>query len=199
MSDRDRQKWNSRYAAGAYASRLQPTVLLEEFFEEADHKCALDVACGAGRNAIWLAARGVEVDAVDVSAVALAAAERRALAEAVRVNWLEQDLDLPLVGMRCYDLIVLVRYADLKLTRQLIELLAPGGVLLVEAHLGGPLFSAAKVEVGGPRGEQFRLAPGALASACDALEPIYAQEHLLHDPDGALMALAQFVGRRGRI
>ncbi len=196
MSDRDRQKWNTRYAAGAYGTRVHPTVLLEAFFEEIAPKCALDVACGAGRNAIWLANRGVEVDAVDISAVALAAAERRAQVESVQINWLERDLDSPLVDLGHYDLILLIRYADLQLTRRLIELLAPGGVLLVEAHLGGPLFSAASVDVGGPGSERFRLAPGALASACDALEPIYSREHLLQDPDGALMALTQFVGRR---
>ena len=86
-----------------------------------------------------------------------------------------------------------MRYADLALTRALIDRLAAGGVLIVEAHLGGPLANA---QVGGPRGDRFRLQPGELTSACAALEVHYTEEQQVMDPDGALMALTRIVAQR---
>jgi 2-polyprenyl-3-methyl-5-hydroxy-6-metoxy-1,4-benzoquinol methylase len=77
MSDADRQKWDARYAQPAAAPR-DP----EPFLLELDHLLprsgrALDVAGGAGRNAIWLARRGLDVTLVDISAVGRTMPERR--------------------------------------------------------------------------------------------------------------------------
>ena len=82
MSQADQEKWNERYREGAYATRTHPSALLAEWLPKPErretHPRAIDVACGTGRNAIYLAQRGWQVDAVDVSEVALdVLAERR--------------------------------------------------------------------------------------------------------------------------
>ncbi len=203
MSNEDRRRWNDRYAAGAYGERTHPCALLESMLPQwgpvVAGARALDLACGAGRNAIFLARRGFSVDAVDISSEALARGARHARDAGVQVNWREQDLDEPLEGGG-YALIILVRYADLELVKRLPALLVPGGRLLVEAHLGGPLFTDAvdangERLVGGPASERFRLPPGSLALACSALETEFAREACIADPDGRLMALAQHVGK----
>lgn len=199
MSNEDQERWNARYAAGAYGERIHSSPLLDTWLPAVPMGRALDLACGAGRNAIALALAGYQVDAVDISAEALARGGERAEAAGVAVNWLQQDLDAPL-QVSGYALIIVVRYADLALVQTLQALLQPGGVLLVEAHLGGPLFDstpAANGEpiVGGPRSERFRLAPGSLAAACAGLKVLHSVEAQIADPDGRLMALAQFVGR----
>ena len=168
-------------------------MLLEAWAESAPRGRALDAACGAGRNALYLAGCGYAVDGVDISREALARAAQRAEAAGLAINWLEHDLDQPLPVAQPYALIALIRYADIALIAALIERLEPGGVLVVEAHLGGELFT---LDVGGPGSERFRLAPGELATTCASLEVLHSREAQINDPDGRLMALAQFVGRR---
>ena len=193
MSEQDRERWNARYAAGAYGSRRHTSALLADWLEQLPRGRALDLACGSGRNAVYLASQGYQVDAIDVSSVALEIGEQRAAAAGVSVNWLEQDLDAGPEVAGQYALITLFRYADLALVERLAALLQPGGVLMVEAHLGGKLFTA---DVGGPGSERFRLPPGALAQAARGLEVLHSSESHVGDPDGRLMALARFVGRR---
>ena len=53
---------------------------------------ALDLACGEGRNALWLAERGWQVTAVDFSAVGLAKAQRLASERALDLRWVEADV-----------------------------------------------------------------------------------------------------------
>lgn len=96
---------------------------------------ALDIACGRGRNAVWLAARGLSVDAIDVSTIGLAKAMslagRRGVAE--RVRTIERDLTEglpPLDGT--YDVVMCLHYRDPSLWPSLPALVAPGGLLLVE-------------------------------------------------------------------
>lgn len=193
MSERDRERWNARYAEGAYGERSHPAVLLANWADAAPRGRALDLACGAGRNALYLAQCGFAVDGVDISSEALARAAQRAETAELAINWLEHDLDQPLPEGPPYALITVIRYADTALLSSLPERLAPGGVLVVEAHLGGELFTA---DVGGPGSERFRLAPGELAAACESLEVLHSCEAQITDPDDRLMALAQFVGRR---
>ena len=203
MSEADRKRWNERYKAGAYGQRAHPSALLatmvEQWLPVRGGARALDLACGAGRNALYLAEQGYQVDAVDISSAALAQGARRAEAAGLDVSWHEQDLDRPQLDSG-YALIIIVRYADLDLVNRLPDLLEPGGKLLVEAHLAGPLFTEAVNElgeclIGGPGSERFRLPPGSLLDAAAGLETLFHREAQVTDPDGALMALAQFVGQ----
>lgn len=96
---------------------------------------ALDIACGRGRNAAWLATRGLCVDAIDVSTIGLAKARslaaRRGVAD--RVRTIERDLTQglpPLDGP--YEVVMCLHYRDPALWPALPALVAPSGVLLVE-------------------------------------------------------------------
>lgn len=111
----------------------------EFLVETADHLPktgrALDLACGRGRNAVFLARRGLVADAVDVSTIGLAKA--RTLAErhgvADRVRTIEHDLVRglpPLAGT--YDVVIVVHFRDPSLWPSLPRLVAPEGLLLVE-------------------------------------------------------------------
>lgn len=193
MSRAERDKWDSRYRAGAYAERHHPTSLLQDWLDAIGPGRALDVACGAGRNAIYLSGRGFSVDAVDISRVALDRARTRsAAAGPLDINWIEADLDcadqsLP-VGP--YELIVLIRYVDMPLYAKLIDRLAPGGVLLSEQHL------TTDHEVIGPKNPAYRVEAGQLRRATLSLKSRYYFEGLVVDPDGRLASLAQVVAER---
>ena len=193
MSDADRQKWNTHYAAGSYASREHSSALLAEHLAQLPRGCALDLACGAGRNALFLAAAGFDVDAVDISPVALERARQSAEKRDLDVNWIEADLESGRGGpwtQRCYDLIVIVRYVNLELMRSLTTQLNVGGYMLTEQHL------TTKRSVIGPANPAFRLKPNELLHAADKLRIISYREAIVQDPDNRLAALAQLIACR---
>ena len=189
MSQADRDRWNARYAGGAYESRRHPSRFLAQ---NADllptGGCALDVACGAGRNALYLASRGFAVDAVDISPVALARGQGEA--GDLPIRWIECDLDRGFETSRAYDLIVNIRYVNLPLVSDLIESLRPGGVLVMEQHL------ETDDDVIGPRNPAYRVAKGALGRLARGLIPERAEEGLVEDPDGRRVALARLIARK---
>lgn len=212
MTAADREKWDSRYAQGAYAERRHPTAWLAAHVPARDAAVisprgrALDVASGAGRNSLYLAEQGYSVDAVDISPVALERLSRHAAERGLAVRTIEADLEPhpgqpPHAGALPngpYDLIVLVRYVQRALLPHLLERLAPGGLLIVEQHVHAP---DAPEAIAGPRSPSFRYAPNELLRAAlvasetgDTVTRYH--EGIVTEPDGALAALAQLVLRR---
>jgi SAM-dependent methyltransferase len=191
MSIVDRDKWDERYRTGAYTARTHPTQLLADWLPKLPRGRALDIACGAGRNALYLAERGYAVDAVDISSVALDRARASARERGLTVNWIEMDLEATIPTDARYDLIVMVRYTHPTLVADLVGLLTDGGYLLCEEHL------LTKREVVGPTNARFRMRPNELLGLATGLRIIYYHEGLVDDPDGRTAALAQLIGCRG--
>lgn len=190
MTQADRVKWDERYGSGAYGDRAHPSALLLQWIDRIPPGRALDLACGAGRNALYLAANGFTVDAVDISDAALAIARARAQQAGLRVHWIEHDLDEPLAPADDYALILVVRYKNLPLIRALTARLAPGGFLICEQHL------VTAAEVIGPQDPAFRVQPGELEQLAQGLRMHYLEESLTQDPDQRPVALARLVAQR---
>ena len=192
MSRAERDKWDARYRAGAYAERPHPTALLADWLDRLPRGRALDVACGAGRNALFLAAAGYAVDAVDISSAGLERGRATAAERGVDATWhcvdLEERPDALPRGP--YDLVVWVRYVNAALWPVVVSRLARGGHVLVEQHL------VTSADVVGPTSAAFRLAPGDLARAAADLVAVYAREGLVVDPDGRTAAVAQLIAHR---
>jgi len=133
-----REDWNRKYASPDFLWSTEPNRFLVAEVEGLSPGRALDLACGEGRNAVWLAQRGWQVTAVDFSEVALAKAKRLAQSRGMDVEWIAADL-LDYRPPGTFDLI-----ADLYLQlppeerRLVLErasvALAPGGTLLVLGH-----------------------------------------------------------------
>jgi len=200
MSQADRDKWDLRYREGAYSERTHPSALLSEWLPRLDvgsaQPRAVDVGCGAGRNALYLARMGWLVDALDISQVALdrlaASAAEEQLPIACTLTDLEGSSALPrvLATERRYDLVLMMRYTNLPLIRDLERVLSPGGYLMVELHL------QTDADVVGPRNPKFRVAPGVLGEAADGLEMLEYFEGIVDEIDGRRAALAQLIARR---
>jgi SAM-dependent methyltransferase len=152
---------------------------------------ALDIACGAGRNALFLAEQGYEVDAMDISATALARGEASARERGLRVNWIESDLDFTDLPSAPYDVIVMCRYVNRELFPRVKEALAEGGHLVYEHHL------VASRHVNGPSTNQYRLRPNELLHLFLDLRVLHYEEGLVCERDDRIMALAQLVACRG--
>ena len=139
-SDRpvDATSWDDRYRGSDLVWGAGPNRFLVEEIGTMAPGTALDVACGEGRNAIWLAEQGWRVTGVDFSSVALDKARTFATDRGVGVDWVRADLtnwEPP----SAYDLVIvfyLQLSADLRrrVLSRMAESVAPGGTLLVVAH-----------------------------------------------------------------
>lgn len=188
----DRVRWNQRYREGAYVARTHPTALLEDWIERLPHSVALDVACGSGRNARFIAQSAERVVGIDISDVAIAQA-RELASQLDNIQFMVADLDDGISFDQQFDLIVLVRYVNIELLRKLPNLLLPGGAILVEEHLQ---WIDPELELAGPKNPNYRTEPGVIAEALSSLESLYSFEGLVTDPTGELSALAQFIGKK---
>ena len=190
MSDAERHKWDERYRDGAYEGRTHPTALVAAWVPFLPRGAALDVACGAGRNALFLAEAGFAVTALDISAVALDRGRRAAADRGLAIDFREADFDRPHeLAPSSYDLIVWIRYVNRALLPHLIERVRPGGHLICEQHVD------TTAEVAGPRSREFRLRAGELREAARGMSVRHYSEGLVVDPDGRTVALAQLVAR----
>lgn len=171
MTEDDQLRWDGRHAGAGVAAPAPPAALrgLPATVSVPTAGCALDVACGRGSVAAWLALRGLTVDAVDVSPAGLAAtaALTAACGVADRVRGRRHDLDagLPVDLPGLYDVVVCQRFRDPRIYPSLAARLAPHGLLLVTVLS----------EVGASAGT-FRAPPGELPAAFAALEVLHHRE-----------------------
>jgi SAM-dependent methyltransferase len=189
LSTEDRNKWNQRYAEDSYR-KTNPVSLLSEWLPRVPAGKALDLACGAGRNALYLAESGFQVDAIDISREGLRLAAQQAEERGLAINWIEHDLDEPYEFADDYNLIVVLWYVNLPLITRLCDCLAPGGYLLCEEHLRSAR------EIIGPANPDFRVAPGALRKAVASLDLLLYQEGVEPIPEGGQVASARVVARK---
>jgi len=145
---------------------------------------ALDLACGTGRNALWLARQGWSVTAVDGSATAVEVLRNRAERSGVTVDAQVADLETNAFTIvpACYDLIVMCYYLQRNLFDPCKRGLVPGGAMVVIALLMEP----------GKEHSTFRLQPGELRGYFKGWD-------ILHDREGADSwehNVAEVVGRR---
>jgi tellurite methyltransferase len=131
-----REKWNRRYSErGVTAFPDRPSEWLaenRELLARRTGRRALDVACGDGRNARYLAELGFVVEAVDVSDVAVAALRGAALERGLAVDARQLDLEVEPLAVGRYDVVVQINYLQRGLFGALERALTPGGLLLVE-------------------------------------------------------------------
>jgi len=142
---------------------------------------ALDLACGSGRDAVYLAMRGYEVDAVDRLPDALERAQDLARRSGVRLNTIRADLARePGLPAERYDLVTVLRFLHRPLLPAIRECVAPGGFVVYETfhrrdpgrgRTGGQAASGTR-----PVETSHTVADGELAAAFDGFDPLIARD-----------------------
>lgn len=166
----DAAGWDRRYAERDRPFSSEPNPVLAELASPLDAGRALDLAAGAGRNAIWLAQRGWRVTAVDFSRVGLECAASRAAELGVELDCVHADLYDYRPQRAAFDLVLLSYMHPRAEERATVlggaaDALAPGGHLLVvgfdetDPYLGG-----------GPADPERRFSVSRLADAFGGLE-----------------------------
>ncbi|HEX3823453.1 MAG TPA: methyltransferase domain-containing protein [Mycobacteriales bacterium] len=136
-----KQKWDSRYAEEKQLWSGAPNGGLVAEVAGMTPRRVLDVGCGEGADAVWLARRGWDVTALEVSGVALKRAAQHARDAGVTIRWVHAELDQAALPPRSFELVsaqypALLRTPDGAAEHALLELVAVGGVLLLVHHIG---------------------------------------------------------------
>ena len=191
-----REDWNARYTQKELLWTAQPNRLFAAEVEGIEPGRALDVACGEGRNAVWLAELGWQVTGIDFSDVALGKAAELARARGVEVEWVAGDVLVHEPTPGAFDLVA-VLYLQLphdelaRALRRAARAVAPGGALIVLGHDTRNLTDG----YGGPRDPSVLFTPADVVASLDDLvvERAETVERTVTLDDGDAVALDAFV------
>jgi rhodanese-related sulfurtransferase len=160
----------------------RPSPYLEARIGHVPPGSALDVAAGAGREAVYLAMRGFEVEAVDRAPEALGWARALAARNGVQIATREMDLEAPGAALPegRYALVTVFRFLHRPLLPAIAAAVAPGGHLIYET------FRRGQERFGRPTHPRFLFWPGEIERAFPGLEILHAEES--EPPAGPIMA-----------
>jgi SAM-dependent methyltransferase len=188
----ERERWNERYGRGAGPVGLDPSAWLADhgaLLEAQPRGRALDIACGMGRNALFLAGLGFHVDAVDVSDVAVETTRARAAERGAAVRAVRADVRADLFPEPPYEVIANLNFLERALFGPIAQALAPGGLLVFET------FGRDQREVpGSTLDPRLTLAPNELLRAFAGLRVLHYRDTVLHED--RTRAVVSLVARR---
>ena len=169
------QEWEERHRQGQDET---PEPLVMSIAVSLPAGKALDLACGPGRNALWLAGHGWDVTAVDGSAAGIESLLERAAARGFPVNAVVADLEQHQYKIEpsAWDLIVMTRYHQRDLFEPVKQGVVPGGVVIASVLLTG----------------RYGAKPGELAAYFEGWEILHQRE------DQREKNLAEIAARRTR-
>jgi SAM-dependent methyltransferase len=199
----DAIRWNRRFDGDDFVFGTEPNQWLRRHAASLlAHGRILCVADGEGRNSVWLAKQGFQVDAFDISEVGLAKARKLAAHAGVAVNYQVADCDSFAWPVAAYDGIVaiFVQFADPDLRRRLfchmVASLKAGGVLILQGYTPKQL----EYKTGGPSAVSHLYTETMLREAFAQLEVIDLRQYETELSEGSghhgRSALIGMVGRR---
>jgi len=182
----DIRAWNDRYRS-ADESESNPTPLLQATAVQLHPGRALDLACGSGRNALWLAEQGWSVTAVDGAPAAIEILRKRASGRALTVDAQVADLEKHEYHIEpsAWNFIVFCYYLQRDLLEPAKSGLAPGGVLLAIVHITEP----------GEEPTYKRMKPGELKGYFEHWDILHYYDGKPNDPEHR-RSVAEIVARR---
>jgi len=137
----DRIKWNRRFESEESFLGVRPSPFLSREIDRikilAPGQRALDIACGEGRNSVFLAENGFQVTGLDISDVGISKALTRADCAGVKIDFKQVNLDGYIISEK-FDLILNFNFLLRGLIPSEIEALTPGGLLLFDTILESP-------------------------------------------------------------
>lgn len=149
----DQERWDRRYRARKFVLGGEANLFLRRHIRHLSSGRALDIAAGEGRNSVFLARHGFEVDAVDISPIGLAKAKRLAKQAGVKIRPCLADLDRFLIPEEHYDLIADFYFLSRRLISRIKKGLRKGGKVIFETYL----IDQRDLGTGGPRDPKYFL------------------------------------------
>ena len=185
-----RIKWDKIYGEEGQVGEAA-FVLRENAHLLPRHGRSLDVACGLGSNALFLARHGLSSYAWDISHVAIEKLGLAAGANQITVHTQARDVAAAPPSPESLEVIVVSFFLDRAIFPQIIAALTPGGLLYYQTY------TRSRVDDSGPRNEDYRLAANELLSLCRPLHVLaFREEGTAGDPARGLRNVSYIVAQR---
>lgn len=188
--------WNERYSERDLVWSEKPNQFLVSEVEGLASGRALDLGCGEGRNAVWLAEMGWTVTAVDFSEIGIEKGRAIAAARGVAVDWVVADLTEFEPEAGSFDLVIdfyihLPSDQRRGLTRKAADAVAPGGVVLIVGHDLTNLADG----YGGPQDFAILHSPETISPALSPLNVVKAEriKRIVENDEGRFEAIDSLV------
>lgn len=131
---RDKQRWNQKYETDVFLFGKEPVGFLKRHVDLLPKGKALDLAMGEGRNGVFLATQGFDVEGWDISEVGLEKARQLAKNHNVSIETRVVDLEKAELPENEYDVILMMYYMQRDLFPQIMKALKPGGMAVIETY-----------------------------------------------------------------
>lgn len=183
------QKWDQIYSTPSESKPLE--LLTKNYFLLPQSGKSLDLACGTGANALFLAEQGLESYAWDISENALNQLQHQAQKKSLQVNTLQQYISNKSFTSEFFDVIIVSRFLDRSLSHEIIDSLKPGGLLFYQT------FIKEKININGSSNPNFLLDRNELLYLFQPLQVIYYREnHQVGHLAVGERDLASFIGQK---
>lgn len=184
-----KDKWDSVYQKTQVSFPVE--VLIENSFLLPKKGLALDLACGLGANALFLAEHGLSVHAWDISKIALNKLEKNASEKKLKVTTKQVFIQSSSLPENTFDVIVLSRFLDRSLCNAIMAGLKPDGLLFYQTYV------REKITSNGPKSPDFLLARNELLTLFKPLRLlVYRENSLVGDLKSGERNEAFFVGQK---
>ncbi len=185
--EQDRIFWDKRYGTEAYIFGKEPVEFLKEYVDILPKGKAFDIAMGEGRNAIFLAKMGFDVDGCDISEIAVRKAQELAKENNVKIHAFVADLETHRLPKNNYDVVACFYYLQRSLIPQIKESLKPGGMIIYETY------TIENLERGleGPKNKEYLLRPNELLDFFKDFKIIYYRELVLNNKKAIASLIAK--------
>ena len=185
--EQDKIFWDKKYETEAYIFGKEPVEFLREHIDLLPRGKALDIAMGEGRNAVFLAKNGFNVDGCDISEIAVKKALDLAKENNVKIHAFVADLETYKLPKDTYDVIACFYYLQRGLVPQMKEALKPGGMIIYETY------TIENRELGfeGPKNKDYLLKPNELLNLFKDLKIIYYRELVLNNKKAVASLIAK--------
>ena len=190
MKNKTAIKWNHTYQVNA--QEIEACRVLREYgYLLPQEGFALDLACGLAGNAFYMAERGLTVDAIDISEVAIDKVNNHSERLKLDIMGIVRDVETKGLDERQYDVIVVSHFLSRSLMPEIIQHLKTDGILFYQTWV------KEKVEGIGPRNEDFLLEKGELLHFCKDMDILhYHEEGLMGDTSKGIRNQAEIIAVR---
>jgi 2-polyprenyl-3-methyl-5-hydroxy-6-metoxy-1,4-benzoquinol methylase len=187
----DRKRWDKRFGKEEFALGKDPNPFLKKHIRLLPKGRALDIAAGEGKNAVFLAQQGFEVDAVDISQKGLKKAQKLAREKGVKISTSLIDLDQYPIGKEQYDLIADFYFLKRRLVSRIKKGLKRGGKVIFETYL----IEHRTLGTGGPKQTKYFLKPNELLGLFKDFRVLFYREGIFRE-GGKRKAVASLIAEK---
>ncbi len=187
----NQKRWNDRFGKKEFALGKEPNPFLKKHIRLLLKGKALDIASGEGRNAVYLAQHGFEVDAVDISEKGLKKAQKLAREQGVKINTFLVDLGQYEIEKERYDLIANFYFLKRRLIPRIKKGLKKGGRVIFETYL----LEHRTLGTGGPKQAKYFLKPNELLRLFKNFRILFYREGIFKE-GGRKKAVASLIAEK---